>query len=191
MPALRPIVPEVLVKAVPLVLLTLLLEAGCSTFVPPRYAISADNNAALKAAGLRPVQLGAFAGFPGFKANCRTWGPIAPPDHLTFEATIRKALKDELQMASLYDERAPVTITGKVDHLAFSTTTGVLGGTWDITLTLASSNGRTLTTSEHYEFKSGYVADTACKQTAEAFNGAVQDLIGKIAKSPDFKALTQ
>lgn len=172
-------------------LAALLLGVGCSTFVPPRYTISADNHTSLKAAGLHPVRLGDFAGYPGFKANCRTWGPIAPPDHQTFEATIRKALKDELEMASLYDEHAPVTLTGKVDHLAFSSKTGLLGGTWDITLTLTSSNGRTLTTTEHYTFKSGFVADTACKQTAEAFNGALQDLIGQIAKSPDFKALTQ
>ncbi|GLH70796.1 hypothetical protein GETHPA_23290 [Geothrix rubra] len=172
-------------------LIPLLLGVGCTTFVSPRYAVSVDNHTALKAAGLHPVRVGDFAGFPGFSANCRTWGPIAPPDQLTFEGYIRKAFVDELTMASLYSDQAPVTLTGRVDHLAFSSLTGVTGGTWDITLTLTSSNGRTLTTREHYEFKSGYVADTACKQTAEAFQGAVQDLIGKVAKSPDFKALTQ
>jgi hypothetical protein len=45
--------------------------------------------------------------------------------------------------------------------------------------------------SEHYEFNSGYTAETACRQTSEAFMPAVQDLIAKIVKSPDFRALVQ
>ena len=42
---------------------------------------------------------------------------------------------------------------------------------------------------EHYEFNSGFEGGTACKQTAEAFMPAVQNLIGKIVASPDFRAL--
>jgi hypothetical protein len=35
----------------------------------------------------------------------------------------------------------------------------------------------------------GFIADTACKQTAEAYFPAVQNLIGKLVKSPEFLAL--
>lgn len=42
---------------------------------------------------------------------------------------------------------------------------------------------------QHYEFNSGYGADTACKQTAEAYLPAVQDLIGQIVRAPEFKGL--
>ena len=44
---------------------------------------------------------------------------------------------------------------------------------------------------ERYEFESGFVADMACKQTAEAYMPAVQNLIGKIVRSPGFKGLLQ
>jgi hypothetical protein len=46
-----------------------------------------------------------------------------------------------------------------------------------------------MSASEHYEFNSGFIADTACKQTAEAYLPAVQNIIGKIVKSPEFKSL--
>jgi hypothetical protein len=51
----------------------------------------------------------------------------------------------------------------------FSSTRGVTGGVWTIELTLTSSNGRRMKATETYEFESGFVAQTACKQTAEAF----------------------
>jgi hypothetical protein len=40
-----------------------------------------------------------------------------------------------------------------------------------------------------YEFNSGFIADTACKQTAEAYLPAVQNLIGKLVKAPEFESL--
>jgi hypothetical protein len=48
-----------------------------------------------------------------------------------------------------------------------------------------------MSVNEHYEFDSGYTAETACRQTSEAFMPAVQDLIGKIVKSPEFRTLVQ
>jgi hypothetical protein len=63
------------------------------------------------------------------------------------------------------------------------------GGSWDIGLKVNSSNGKSVSVSEHYEFNSGFIADTACKQTAEAYLPAVQNLIGKLVKAPEFKSL--
>jgi hypothetical protein len=40
---------------------------------------------------------------------------------------------------------------------------------WDIGLKVNSSNGKSAFVEEHYEFNSGFIADTACKQTAEAY----------------------
>ena len=42
---------------------------------------------------------------------------------------------------------------------------------------------------EYYEFESGFIADTACKQTAEAFMPSVQNIISKIVRSPEFRKL--
>lgn len=174
-------------------LLTVLLSAiltGCSTYMPQRYSISADNNVALKSIGVGKVNVGAFKGPASFDNSCRAAGPIAPPDNLSFAAYIQKALADELKVAGMYNDTGPdVTLSGTVESLAFSSSRGLTGGSWDIGLRVQSSNGKATLVSEHYEFNSGFVADTACKQTAEAYYPAVQNLIGKLIKSPDFRAL--
>lgn len=164
--------------------------AGCSTYMPQRYSIAADNNVALKALGTGNINVASFKGISNFDNSCRAAGPIAPPDNMSFEAYIQKALADELKVAGLFDDKAPrVTLTGNLNRLEFSSSRGLTGGSWDIDLTLSSSNGKSLSAAEHYEFNSGFVADTACKQTAEAYLPAVQNLIGKIVKSADFKLL--
>lgn len=167
-------------------LLALALSA-CSTYMPQRYSISADNNVALKAIESGNINVGAFKGPTNFDNNCRAAGPIAPPDNMSFEAYIQKALADELKVAGKYDEKMPkITLSGVVEQLAFSSSRGLTGGSWDIGLRIHSTNGKSIYVSEHYEFNSGFVADTACKQTAEAYFPAVQNLIGKLVKSPEF-----
>lgn len=173
-----------------LLLLTALSLGACSTFTPQRYSISADNNVSLKAIGVGNINVGAFSGPSSFDRACRGAGPIAPPDNMTFEAYIQKALADELKVAGMYNDKTPnTTLTGSVEKLSFSSSRGLTGGEWDISLRINSSNGKSIFVSEHYEFESGFVADTACKQTAEAYLPAVQNIIGKAIKHPDFRGL--
>ena len=163
---------------------------GCSTYMPQRYSISADNNVAFKSLRAGNINVGEFKGPANFNNQCRGAGPIAPPDNLSFAAYIQKALTDELKVAGKFNDKTPaVTLTGEVEQLDFSSSRGLTGGTWDIGLRLKSSNGKSMSATEHYEFNSGWIADTACKQTAEAYLPAVQDLIGKLVKSPEFEAL--
>jgi hypothetical protein len=84
-----------------------------------------------------------------------------------------------------------VVLTGTVKKLEFSSSRGLTGGSWDVAIVLSSSNGRSLSATERYEFQSGFVADTACKQTAEAYMPTVQNLIKKIVHSPEFPRLVQ
>lgn len=169
-----------------------LIMSACSTFTPQRYSISADNNVALKAIGASNINVGTFSGPASFDKTCRGAGPIAPPDNISFEAYIQKALADELKVAGIFDDKAPkATLSGVVEHLSFSSSRGLTGGEWDIRLRVNSSNGKSIVVSEHYEFQSGFVADTACKQTAEAYLPAVQNLIGKLVKAPEFKSLLE
>lgn len=164
--------------------------AGCSTYMPQRYSISADNNVALKTFEAGNIDVGPFTGPANFDNSCRAAGPISPPDNMSFEAYIQKALADELKVAGKFDDKTPkITLTGDLEQLSFSSSRGLTGGTWDIGLRVKSSNGKSIFVSEHYEFNSGFIADTACKQTAEAYYPAVQDLLGKLFKSPDFRAL--
>lgn len=163
---------------------------GCSTYTTPRYSISADTNVALKAIGASNIAVGVIFEPASFSSACRAAGPLSPPDGMPHAAYIKKALEDELKVAGVYAAGAPrVTLTGAVTRLEFSSARGLTGGAWDVNLTLSSSNGKSMTASEHYEFESGFTAETACKQTSEAFMPAVQNLIGKVVKSSDFRAL--
>lgn len=178
-------------KALPAFGLAALLTA-CSTYTTPRYSINADTNVALKTLGLSNVAVGTFSGPASFDTACRAAGPLAPPDGMSHTAYIKKALEDELKVAGAHASSSPkVTLSGTVNKLSFSSSRGLTGGSWDIDVTLLSSNGKSMTANEHYEFESGFIADTACKQTAEAYMPAVQNLIVTIVRSPEFKSLVQ
>jgi hypothetical protein len=179
-----------LVQLVPIALSIVL--GACSTYTTPRYAINADTNVALKSLGATGLSVGAFTGPAGFDNACRAAGPLAPPDGISHTAYIKKALEDELKVAGVYAPDSPrITLSGLVNKLAFSSARGLTGGSWDIDLTLNSSNGKSLSVVEHYEFESGFIADTACKQTAEAYFPAVQNILGKAVRSSEFKVLVQ
>jgi hypothetical protein len=170
----------------------LILLAGCESMVAPRYSVTGDNNVAIKALGVTGVGVGEFTGPGAFDSNCRLLGPLQTADGLTHTQYIRKAFEEEFKIGGIYAATSPsVVLTGHVTQLEFSSTRGVTGGAWTIALTLTSSNGRKMTATESYEFASGFAAPTACKQTAEAFAPAVQNLVGKFARSAEFAGLVR
>ena len=160
---------------------------------PQRYGISQDNNIALKANGkVSNINVGPFTKTADFYNNCRgLYGSLSLPDNMSFEGYIQKGLVDELKVAGIFDEKEPkVVLSGDVEKLAFSTLTSITGGgSWDIGLRVNSSNGRSIYISEHYEFDSSIQVWAACSQTANAYLPAVQQLLGKLIKSPDFELL--
>jgi hypothetical protein len=171
---------------------TALILGGCSTYMPQRYSASADNVVALRALNISGINVGTFSSTVKFDNACRGAGPIAPPDNMTFEAYVQKALADELKISGMFDDKSPkVTLSGVLSKLDFSSSKGLTGGEWNIAINLKSSNGKEVAASETYTFNSGFVADTACKQTAEAFLPATQNLIAKLIRNPSFKALLQ
>lgn len=108
-------------------------------------------------------------------------------DNLSHTQYIQKAFEDELKIAGAYTQGSPrVSIGGKVNKLEFSSSKGLTSGYWQIDITLDSTNGKKLDVSEYYEFKSGFSANEACRNTAEAYSRAVQNLVGKAVKSPGF-----
>jgi len=166
--------------------------SACETPTTQRYAISANNNQAIKSIGATGVSVGAFAAPAGFSSNCRALGPMQVADNMTHTEYIRHAFEDELKVAGAYaPTNARVTLTGTINKLEFSSSHHLTGGYWDVDLGLASSNGRSMNVSEHYEFDSGFAAPEACRNTAEAFSRAVQDLVGKAVTSPEFPMLVK
>jgi len=163
--------------------------SGCSTYAVPRYSISADNVVALKKLDAN-VGVGAFTQTPiqnqePNQIMCRGVGPIKTPDGETFSEFVRSALVSELKISGTYAVSAPVQLTGNLNHIDFSS----VSGTWNLDLTVSSSNGHSLSKSESYSFTSSYYGETACNQTAQALMPAVQDLISKIVGDPEFSTL--
>lgn len=116
---------------------------------------------------------------------CRGVGPIKTPDGETFAEYVRKAMLNELKLSNSYLASAPVTITGNLDAVDFSSGSG----TWDLALTVRSSNARTMSASESYAYTTSFYGETACNQTAQAFMPAVQNLVGRIVRSAYFQTL--
>ena len=166
--------------------LAIVLCAGCSSYAVPRYGVSVANVTALKQAGGQKVAVGKFTATDSrYEIGCRAVGPIKTPDQRPFEAYIRKALIDELQLAELYAESGPITLTGTLDKVDFSST----GGKWSLGLTVTSSNGRSLSVTNDYDYETSFIAEKACALTAQAFGPAVQVLIGTLVHNPEFAAL--
>ena len=166
---------------------SLLVMSGCSTYSANRYAISVDNVTELRTLSGTEIGVGNFsAATPGrTEIMCRGVGPITTPDGESFENFIRKALVDELRMAEVYSKNGGVILSGNLDAIDFSSNTG----NWDISLTVSSSNGESLSVSESYEYKTSFYGETACNQTAQALMPAVQNIIGKIVSNSKFQNL--
>jgi len=163
------------------------VASGCSTYSATRYSISADNVVALRSLNGKVLNVGAFtATTPGqTELTCRAVGPIKTPDGETFSEFVRKALLDELRIANAYSATAPVTLTGNLDSIDFSSNSG----SWNLALTVKSSNGRSMSVSESFVYASSWYGETACNQTAQALMPAVQNLVGKVVRSQEFISL--
>lgn len=179
-------------RAIFVITVSALVLAGCETPTTQRYAISVENNMAIKALGTHKIGVGTFTPPSSFSPNCRALGPLQVADGLTHTQYIQRAFEDELKIAGAYASAgANATISGKVEKLEFSSTRALTGGAWTIELELLSSNGKRLRVDEHYEFSSGFSAMEACRNTAEAFSRAVQNVVGKAVKNPGFVGLVQ
>lgn len=178
-------------KTLYLVLASVLVLGAC-THAPQRYGVSAANNATLRQSGAKDVNVGEFVNTSNIENNCRgIYGALALPDKLTFEGYLKKALTDELTIAGSYGNSPNgVTLTGNIEKLAFSTLTSITGGgSWDIGLRVKSSNGREIYVSDHYEYDSSVQAWVACSEAASAYQPAVQNILGKLFNSKEFKEL--
>jgi hypothetical protein len=155
---------------------------------PARYAVSADNNVALSKFVGAQVDVTSVSPPAQYDLNCRLMGPVQGPDGQSIPEFIHHAFNDEFKMARIYSTHG-AQLTAHMTKIAFSSSSGLTNGWWDLSIQLVSSNGKTLETSSHTDFKSGFDGITACNQTAQALGGAVQDLIKSAIANPQFGAL--
>jgi len=163
------------------------VDIGCSSYAVSKYGVSVENVTALKKWGASKTSVARFTatGESTAEFSCRLVGPVMTPDQKPFEDYIRGALIDELRVAEFYAEAGPVTLTGNLDKIDFSSTEG----TWTLGLTVKSSNGHSITVSIVHKYESAFVGEKACALSAQAFAPAVQALIGALVADPGFGAL--
>jgi hypothetical protein len=92
-------------------------------------------------------------------------------------------------MAELYAASAPVTLTGHLQRLDFTSGVYFTDAAWDLTLMVKSSNGKSLVATERYGFKASYGGDAGCQNTARALMPAIQNVVGKAVRDPAFPHL--
>jgi len=117
---------------------------------------------------------------------CRANGPVTIGAGVTPAQFIHDALQEELFMARVYSNNAPIVISGRLDALSFSS---VAPANWEIALTLSSSTGASYQTTIKHGFDSSWNAGHACKNVGDAFAPAVQTLLGKATADARFKSL--
>lgn len=160
--------------------------AGCSTLAVPKYAVSADTVIALRALDSK-VAVGPFASDGTASITCRLMGPIKTPDGEPFADYLRGALRSELVVADRYDPTAAIKLTGRLHDVTFDSA----AGEWRISLSIDSTNRRTIRVDQRYAFTTSFVGEHACIEAAKAGMGAAQQVIHSVVTDPMFRHLTQ
>lgn len=111
-------------------------------------------------------------------------GPVRVAPGKTFAEYIKDALQEELFNARVYDPDAATAINGEIRKLSFSS---VAPANWEITLKVSSDKSAGYTESIKYEFNTSWTAYSACKNVADAFGPAVQQLLHKVVTNPGFR----
>lgn len=179
-------------KTALLVSLAAVFLAGCSTTsTPVQYKASTRNviqiEEYVRDTGAK-VKTNEFTAAPGVESSplCRANGPISLGSGKTPAEFIREAFQEELFLAKAYAGNAPVSIGGRIDKLSFSS---ISPASWEIDMTLTSSNGHSLQVENSHRFDTSWDAWSACKNVADAFAPAVQGTLSKAVNDPRFKTL--
>lgn len=169
------------------------LFVGCSTTNSIPYKASTSNvitiQNALKADNTK-VTLGTFSMANGVteELTCRLLGPVKVAPGKTMSTFIKEAFQEELFLAQAYDTNAPVTIEGRIEKLAFSS---VSPANWEIAMRVSSNKSPGFTVAVKYNYDTSFDAISACKNVADAFSPAVQELLRQVVSNPQFMQLVK
>jgi hypothetical protein len=165
--------------------------SGCETTNSIPYKASTANiitiQESLKAEG-KKVSIGSVAMAPGVDESplCRLMGPVKVAPGKTPSQYIKDAFQEELFAAGVYAPNAATVIDGTITNLSF---TSVSPASWNITMAVKSNSSPGYTVSTKYDFGTSFTAYSACKNVADAFGPAVQELLKQVASNPQFKTL--
>ena len=127
-----------------------LLLVGCS-IAAGSYAAHPDTITALRSYTGKTVKVTPFTSDKPGKSEimCRGAVMIQTPGGVPFEQYVGDAFRTELLVAGLAAESAPVTLTGHLERMHFSTAREAV---WELQVTLNSSNGSRLSIIEQCPF---------------------------------------
>jgi hypothetical protein len=176
------------------VLMLAFVLGACSSlliYMPPRYSISEDNAKSIKRFGGGNINVGLFKMAAEFDNSCDiTAGSVRMPDNLSFEGYIQKGLVDELKNAGMFDDATPkITLSGTVEELSVFSRRNIYTSTWKIGLRVDSSNGKSVSVTDQFNFDAGPGSQADCQKIADAYMPAVQNILGKFINAPEFKSL--
>ncbi len=167
--------------------------AGCETTNSIPYKASTSNIIAiqqtLQAEG-KKVSVGKIDLAPGVEESplCRLSGPVKVAPGKTLSQYIQEAFVEELFAAQVYQPNAASIIDGRLDALSFSS---VSPASWEITMTVKSNVSPGYTVAVKYPFSTSFSAFAACKNVADAFGPAVQELLKQVVTHPKFASLSK
>jgi hypothetical protein len=169
-----------------LALAACLALTGCDTYTAGTYSPAMADLITLKHLPPANVTVGNFTSAADVSMQCRLVGPLHLPSDVAPQDYISQALAGELALASLSGGNGPgVTLTGSLTGFDFDS----FGGSWQLSETVTSSNGKSVSVTNQYEFHTSYLAEAACNDVANAFEPAVQALNQKLVSDPGFPAL--
>jgi hypothetical protein len=172
-----------------------ILVSGCSTVSGRYYSPSTRNILAIQNQTDKldvKVKLNEFTVTEGGIGSmlCRG-GPIIvnPTPESSILEFIHKAFRSELKQAGIYADNADVVISGNIDKVSYHSGSPITDAHWDITITLSSNKSEGYQVVSRYDFLAGHYFATACRNVANTFAPAVQDLLKAVITHPNFKTL--
>lgn len=178
------------ISLAPLLFATLAM-VGCETTNSIPYKASTDNIISIQKIASNKqikVRLNNFTLAPGIDESptCRLMGPVRVAPGKTIPEYVKDAFQEELFAAHAYDPDAITTINGRIEKLSFSS---VSPANWEVSLKVSSNRSPGYTESVNYAFDTSFTAYSACKNVADAFGPAVQELLHRVVTSPQFLSL--
>jgi hypothetical protein len=167
------------------------LAVGCAG-PAPNYAPSIDNVESLKKSGSENINVGAFtvaAELPGGKAITLRANTMVSPVGGNFGDYIASALRQELELAKLYNAKSSLEISGvllrnNIDAGGISTNTGQIEARFVVKREGLARFDKVKRVDQQWE--SSFVGAVAIPLAANNYPVMVQKLIGTLVTDPDF-----
>ncbi|MBL4783683.1 MAG: hypothetical protein JKX92_15730 [Porticoccaceae bacterium] len=175
------------------IIIIAVIATGCSTTNSIPYKASIGNvvtiQQSLESQG-KTVSVGNIVPAAGVDEGllCRLMGPVKVAPGKTLSQYIKDAFQEELFMAKVYSPKSTNIIKGTVQSISFSS---ISPASWDITMNVASNHSPGYTVSVNYNFDTSFDAYSACKNVANAFGPAVQELLKQVVNHPQFASLAK